>query len=231
MSENDLFIICNGTYSCYDSIIHADNISSISIHCVQPSSCLSARMNIVNVLWENHITCYDRWSCNSLQIISNNNFTQLSLYQYSQDVHFHNIIGYDAIIQNIKCYNTEERRFTVYDASVLQTDQQLIYMARDSFQNTKMLPCEGVIVHCGDFECFMRYNFNISMEQRMDLLDSQSQCYWFDFIEFAGVECQGQCDDFSFTEHQIRLNIKIDFNSRNYSNLLCKSRFGNINMT
>eukprot|EP01084_Bolivina_argentea_P251780 422431_1 len=75
----------------------------------------------------------------------------------------------------------------------------------------------------------MRYHFNISADK---ILESESQCVWFEFNRNTELVCDGQCSNFTYFNHTVNIDIKIDFTQINTNTTnLCTNFFGDINST
>ena len=108
-SNSKIIIICRKKDSCSQMSITTTNFSSFKLYCHESSSCddISINLEIHENYTEYHgsVTCIQPNSCDAAHVTTNSEYTQLVMYEYSEEIKFDNGIGYLFDIQNIICNN------------------------------------------------------------------------------------------------------------------------------
>eukprot|EP01084_Bolivina_argentea_P302224 521648_1 len=175
----------------------------------------------------NTIFCYTTNACDDIHIITNNQHTQVFMYQYSKNVIIDNGLGYNDTIQNIKCSNEAERRWFKVTTDRVRTNEEMTKISRNCYESNA-LPCEDVTILCGDFQCHMKYRYNISAET---IVQSEYDCLWMELNRATQVFCDGSCPHFEYYNHTINIRISIDFSQITNNTNLCVHFFGDKNST
>eukprot|EP01083_Nonionella_stella_P136757 416292_1 len=109
-------IICDGEDTCKNVQIYTQNVTAVTVDCVSSSSCTAMHISLHNNT-ESIISCYLTNSCDDMNIFTTNyNDTQLHLYEYSENIVYDNGYG----LEGIHCGT--ETQYVRYETSLTDTD-------------------------------------------------------------------------------------------------------------
>ena len=196
---NSFVIYCLQATSCLELTVSLSMpndtqiSSSANIYCAVTDACqqisvtLSIGNNNQNVN-DGIIHCVELNSCDSLIVNTNSEFTQLLMYQYSQNVQFNNVLGYIPEYDNIVCNN--EKHITL--RTWLETDINIAETLIKFSYKDYLYPCQDVTVGCGDASCIMTYA--MWPERFQSILDTgEGGCGYVPISYVQNLTCPGDC--------------------------------------
>ena len=191
------FIVCNATQSCRDMQIFVSNFSSFSIYCNDPYSCqgMAIALNTISSYNQSEnndrgkIYCVSQNSCAHLQIKTNSEYTQLFMYEHSNNITFDNGIGYIPD-QNIIC---NQDKYIVYRSWIETNNITLIDEQTRNEYTGSNYPCEDITVKCDkDYECNIKYTIRESAIAAISNT-SDEQCFFIHVPTIQDITCPGEC--------------------------------------
>eukprot|EP01084_Bolivina_argentea_P269446 457952_1 len=99
-NNNVLHIICEDIESCEKADITVRNINRFELDCIAIHACINVTVNLSSTI-SSKITCYERYSCDNLKVITDNDYTLVTIHQFSKNIVIYNSLGYRNY--NLKC--------------------------------------------------------------------------------------------------------------------------------
>eukprot|EP01083_Nonionella_stella_P292719 995617_1 len=180
-------IICDGEDTCKNVQIHAQNVTTITVDCVSSASCTAMQISLHSNT-QSIISCYLMNSCDDINIFTTDyNDTQLHLYEYSENIVYDNGYG----LEGIHCGT--ESQYVRYETSLTDTDIRSLI---ESEYNGPLYPCDNNI----QIKCDQNMTDNVMNECTVDYVIEPatagllpSQCYWISIVDLVTIRCLGSC--------------------------------------
>ncbi len=171
--NSSLHIICDEGGSCDSVKITVRNINKFKLDCLSGDSCIYVTINLSNTILS-EINCYSGRSCDHLKVHTDNDYTLVTIHEWSEDVAIFNTFGYRNY--NLKCGSNNG--YIMVDNNQYE---QGIY---------DPMPCNGVKYICnGTHSCNVYQNHRIT-----DLnSDGLNICYGPTYLNDIHVFCNGTC--------------------------------------
>eukprot|EP01083_Nonionella_stella_P276693 940307_1 len=176
-------VLCSAEDSCTEAKINAYDVLIFSLECTESGSCSSATVNITNSK-DIQIHCYAKDACSNINIYSDNDDTEILIYQFSENVNIHVPKGLH-IHETLNCNPLDA--YVLFDGSISLNDSIDHYFDGH-------LPCSSVwfwFTEINRVQCEIRYTESLS-HRIFDYLYDIISCFIEIFVEdLFDFDCYG----------------------------------------
>eukprot|EP01083_Nonionella_stella_P173965 601763_1 len=170
-----LHVICSGDSACQENTIVAKGHSHFELDCVTTGSCVDSLVNISNTNTSS-INCYAYGACDNLIIYTDNDNTTFLFYQYSDNVHIHNALGYTE--SNLQCGATNAYITLDDDHNTISSAVFTLFTSDIPNSFSYYGPCDSIQFTCN-------HTSQCTMSSSLTRADTEP-----DFMDF--YECYGK---------------------------------------